>query len=209
MKLIIGLGNPGKQYDKTRHNAGYLFLDKLICDKRLAPANACVAFSKNTKFQSEIAEILHKGEKIILVKPSTFMNLSGQAVSRIMLFYKATVDDLIVVSDDIDLSLGVCRIRCGGSSGGHKGIQSIIDTIGVDNFLRVRIGVRSTSGNTTETEEPESVFDATSFVLSRFEKREEKIFTAIIDEAIDYIMPNLGAKEPIQSHTLEVQIDSI
>lgn len=202
MKLIVGLGNLGKQYEGTRHNAGFMLLDKLICHKDLAAAGECAEFKNDLKFKSEIAEASYKGEKLLLIKPQTYMNLSGEAVAKITSFYKADVSDLIVISDDIDLPLGTARIRTGGSSGGHKGLQDVINKAG-DQFCRIRIGIRSKAGNSSETITNE--IDATNFVLSKFAKRELNILDNIIDEAIKYLLSYLGKKVEIPSHTLEVK----
>lgn len=202
MKLVVGLGNLGKKYEGTRHNAGFMFLDKLVCQKDLAPVGECVEFKNDSKFKSEIAEASYKGEKLLLVKPQTYMNLSGEAVSKVALFYKVDLSNLIVVSDDLDLPLGTARIRTGGSSGGHKGMQNIIEKSG-DQFCRIRIGIRSQIGGSSETITNE--IDATNFVLSKFSKRESNILDNIIDEAIKYLLTYLGKKVEIPSHTLEVK----
>ena len=202
MKLIVGLGNLGKKYEGTRHNAGFVLLDKLICHKDLAPVGECIVFKKEPKFKSEIAEASYKGEKLFLIKPQTYMNLSGEAVAKIASFYKADLSDLIVVSDDIDLPIGTARIRTGGSSGGHRGMQNIIEITG-DQFCRVRIGIRSKIGNSSEV--ITNKIDATNFVLSKFSKREINILNNMIDEVIRYLLSYLGKKVEIPSHTLEVK----
>jgi len=202
MKLVVGLGNLGKKYEGTRHNAGFLFLDKLTCQKDLAPVGECVEFKNDVKFKSEIAEASYKGEKLLLVKPQTYMNLSGEAVAKISSFYKVDPSDFIVISDDLDLTLGTARIRTGGSSGGHKGMQNIIEKSG-DQFCRIRIGIRSQTGGSSDIISNE--IDATNFVLSKFSKREINILDNIIDEAIKYLLTYLGKKVEIPSHTLEVK----
>ena len=133
MKVIIGLGNPGKQYENTRHNAGYLVLDK-------------VAQKLNTKlttrkFKALIGETFVNFEKVLLVKPLTYMNLSGDSVLEILNYYQLTEADIFVISDDLDLELGKIRIREKGSSGGQKGIQSIINRLGTQEFLRLKVGI--------------------------------------------------------------------
>ena len=129
MKLIVGLGNPGKEYEHTRHNMGYDTIDLL--------ANSLNIKINKEKFQG----IYGKEDNIILFKPTTFMNLSGIAVRAIMDFYKIKIDDLLVISDDMDLPVGKIRLRERGSSGGHKGIQNIIDNIGSNEFKRIKIGI--------------------------------------------------------------------
>ena len=203
MKLIVGLGNPGQKYEGTRHNAGFLFLNILAGNKALAPVDEELIFSNEKKFEAEIAELSHKGEKIILAKPQTFMNLSGTAVNKIMQFYKINPPDLIVISDDIDLPVGTVRVRPEGTSGGQRGLQNIIETIGSDKFLRIRIGVRPTDENLNESDLPAEPFDATQLVLSKFDGRELHIINEVIDDAIDYILPFLGGKEEIPSHSIK------
>ncbi len=208
MKLIVGLGNPGKQYEGTRHNAGFYFLDQIICDDELMMDGECINFQKSDKFDSMIAETLYKGEKLILVKPQTYMNLSGQAVQKIMSFYKMDISDLIVISDDKDLPLGTARIRHEGSSGGQKGLQNIIDLLGDNSFLRIRIGINAIGGDADKPEPIMNNIDTADFVLSKFNQREKPVLKSMIEEIIKYIMPFLGSKTEIPAHTLEVKFDS-
>jgi PTH1 family peptidyl-tRNA hydrolase len=142
MKLIVGLGNPGEKYEKTRHNVGFIIVD-LLFKNYSTPKDA---FKEEKKFKAEIAEITwqpKKGEneRVILVKPLTFMNGSGDAVSLIAKFYKIKSEDIWVVHDEIDLPLGAMKIRLGGSSAGHKGVESIIEKLKSDKFWRFRIGI--------------------------------------------------------------------
>ncbi|MGL6064418.1 MAG: aminoacyl-tRNA hydrolase [Fusobacteriaceae bacterium] len=132
MKLIVGLGNPGKKYEKTRHNIGFSIVEDL--GKELGVKDY------KDKFQGHVAEINYNGEKVLILKPQTYMNLSGESVISIMNFYKLTFEDIIVVYDDMDLPLGKLRIKDKGSSGGHNGIKSIISYIG-ENFLRLKCGI--------------------------------------------------------------------
>lgn len=206
MKIIIGLGNPGKQYEGTRHNAGFMFLDKLICHPNISPEGECLTFQKEDKFDSLVASCMRKGEKMIFVKPQTFMNLSGKAVAQILQYYKTGPEDLIIVSDDADIPIGTSRIRGEGSSGGQNGLQSIIDTLNVDKFVRVRIGIKALEKNQNETEDL-SQTDLSDFVLSKFDKREQKVVENSINETIDYLIPFLGSKEEIPAHTLDTKDD--
>ncbi len=133
MKVVIGLGNPGKQYEKTRHNVGFLILDEVA--KRLN-------IQVNTrKFKALIGEGFVNMEKVIFVKPQTYMNLSGEAVLEILNYYNLDESDLFVITDDLDLELGKLRLRDKGSSGGQKGVQNIIDRLGTQNFLRLKVGI--------------------------------------------------------------------
>lgn len=133
MKLFVGLGNPGSKYKTTRHNAGFLALDKFA-------EQAKVDIDKND-FKGLFAIFSFEGEKVILLKPQTFMNLSGQSVVQVMNFFKIDIEDLYVIYDDMDLSPGNIRLKREGSSGGQKGMQNIIELLGSQNFKRIRIGI--------------------------------------------------------------------
>src|SRR3989344_3417972 len=203
MKLIVGLGNPGKKYDGTRHNAGFCFVDKLAGEigsemGTFLPKEKRPHFSKDDKFNAEIVEIMYKGEKIILVKPQTFMNLSGTAVGMMMSYFKLSVDDVIIVSDDVDLPVGQARIRHDGSSGGQKGLQNIADTLGSDNFTRIRIGIQSEMKVSNQ-------IDTADFVLSKFSKNENAIIDEMIELLINHILPFIEKNEKIPAHTLSVE----
>lgn len=203
MKLIVGLGNPGKEYEGTRHNAGYLFVEALACEPELAPAGECILFHTEKKFEAMIAETSAKGEKIILVKPLTYMNLSGQAVQKIMQFYKIEPADLIVVSDDKDLPLGTVRIRKEGSSGGQKGLQNIIDSINLADFMRIRIGINFKDGDLDKLSLIQDKMETRDFVLSQFGPRDLPMVKTMISDTIAYILPYIGSKEEIPAHTLQ------
>lgn len=153
MKLIAGLGNPGGQYAETRHNVGFLLLDTwaeaLKCDFR-------------PKFQGLTAEMQEAGEKVFLLKPLTFMNLSGRAIRELAQFYKIPAEDILVVHDDMDLPLGRIRLRQSGSSGGHNGIKSTIAEIGTEQFWRLKIGIGR----------PPAGWDPARYVLASFGKEE-------------------------------------
>lgn len=133
MKVIVGLGNPGSEYAKTKHNVGFMFID--------AMAEKLGVSAWRDKFEAKIAETRIGSEKVLLVKPMTYMNESGQAVGPIMNFYKLLPEDLIVVHDDMDIPAGTIRIRKKGSAGGHNGIKSILAHVGDEHFARVRIGI--------------------------------------------------------------------
>lgn len=158
MKLIIGLGNPGKKYENTRHNIGFLIIDQL--KNELATPD----FKFNKKFQAEISEINLGKEKIILAKPQTFMNESGKSVKLIKNFYKIPIKNIFVIRDDIDMEFGKYREKQNSSSGGHNGINSIIENLGTQNFTQIKIGVKN---NEIEKINP------ADFVLQKF-KTEEK-----------------------------------
>ncbi len=136
MKLIIGLGNPGKEYKNTRHNAGFLALE----DLRLKIKDLS-EWSFNKKFNAEVAEGKIENEKLLLAKPQTFMNNSGDAVAKIVRFYKIKPTDVFIVHDDADLPVGTLRIKVGGSSAGHKGVASVMKALDTETLTRFRIGI--------------------------------------------------------------------
>jgi PTH1 family peptidyl-tRNA hydrolase len=132
MKIIVALGNPGKEYEKTRHNAGFLAADVLAARCSFAE------FKKEDKFEALIAEGRIGEEKTLLVKPQTFMNASGRAVAKVLSFYKSSASDLLVLHDDLDIPIGDMRLSFDSRSAGHRGVQSIIDALGTQEFLRLR-----------------------------------------------------------------------
>ena len=135
MKIIAGLGNPGAEYAKTKHNVGFMFIDAL------ADALGLSASDWKDKFEAKVADARIGAQKVVLVKPQTYMNESGRAVGPLMNWYKLAPEDLIVVHDDMDIPAGTIRIRKKGSAGGHNGIKSILAHVGDEHFARVRIGI--------------------------------------------------------------------
>ena len=134
IKLIVGLGNPGRQYEKNRHNAGFLFLDSLV--------ESCgQMWAGESKFHGHVANCLFGREAVILLKPQTFMNKSGLSVAAISRFYKIKVEEILVVHDELDLSVGVVRLKKGGGHAGHNGLRDIIAHLGSRDFCRIRIGI--------------------------------------------------------------------
>lgn len=133
MKLVVGLGNPGKKYSETRHNLGFKVVNELAHRHRIE--------KEENRFDAIVGHCRINAEKTLLVKPLTFMNLSGKAVQPIMRFYKIALQDLIVIYDDMDLPCAALRIRASGGSGGHKGVLSIIEMLGSQDFARIRIGI--------------------------------------------------------------------
>ncbi|MFH0988292.1 MAG: aminoacyl-tRNA hydrolase [Parcubacteria group bacterium] len=158
MKLVIGLGNPGKKYQGTRHNAGFIMLD-FIFDNWLKDEGFS-DWKKDKKFQAEISEGTINNEKIILAKPQTFMNESGIAAQALLSYYKTDSTNLIVIQDELDLPFGNYKIQTNISGAGHNGIGSIIQHLGTQNFQRVRIGVGKTDRG--------SQGDVANFVLGKF-----------------------------------------
>lgn len=138
MKIIVGLGNPGEKYAKTRHNLGFMVLDSFL--EKLEPVDKTF-WEEKKDLKAQIKQIKHAGNTLLLVKPTTFMNNSGLAVSKIVNFYKIETSDLYVIHDDLDLPFGKIRVRFGGAAGGHHGVESIIEQLKTDKFLRVRLGI--------------------------------------------------------------------
>lgn len=166
MYMIVGLGNPGKKYVNTRHNIGYDVIDA-FCAKN------DIKF-RSSKFRAETGSGTVGGEKVIAVKPTTFMNLSGEAVAPIADYYDIPPENIIVISDDKSMVLGKLRIRGSGSAGGHNGLKSIILNLGSDAFPRVKIGI----GSPQNSDSHEAICD---FVLGKFSKAETEI---LIDTAV-------------------------
>ena len=140
MKIIAGLGNPGAQYENTPHSVGFEAVDRIA-------ASAGVAWEEKRQFKCLMARVFVGGVPVLLVKPQTFMNLSGESVAPVVKYHNCTAVDLIVVQDDIDLAAGRLRIRKGGSCGGHNGVRNIIERIGTQDFARVKIGVGKDRAN--------------------------------------------------------------
>jgi len=160
-KLVVGLGNPGSKYEGTRHNIGFEVID------RLAEGGSGAAFTR--KFDGLLAESEINFQRVLLLKPETFMNLSGRSVAQAMRFYKLELADLLVVCDDLNLPLGKLRIRGGGSDGGQKGLRDITAQLGSDNYARLRVGIGD-----------RGVIDAADFVLSRFRSADRPV----VDDAL-------------------------
>jgi PTH1 family peptidyl-tRNA hydrolase len=140
IKLIVGLGNPGQKYSKTRHNAGFLLLDELAYSEDSA-------FSSQGRFFGELAEVNKVGGKFYLLKPATFMNRSGQSVSAVMKYYKIQPEEVLVLHDELDFDPGILKLKYGGGHGGHNGLRDIIAATGSKGFLRLRIGIGRPQGS--------------------------------------------------------------
>lgn len=174
MKAIIGLGNIGKEYERTRHNVGFMALDKIAATYSFGP------FHLEDKFEAEISQGTIKDEKIILVKPQTFMNASGRSVQKVLNFYKLTMQDIIVIQDDLDIMLGNHRVSFSRNSAGHKGVQSIIDSLSSKDFKRIRVGIKI----------EDRPIPTENYVLGNFTKEETETIEKIID-----ILPGAIEKE--------------
>jgi len=174
MKIIVGLGNPEKKYENSRHNLGFMVVDAFVS------AYGLLATHYRKKFESLIIETTIRGEKVILAKPQTHMNLSGKAVKKIIDYYKSPLENLIVIHDDIDIPFGKIKLQKNRSSAGHRGVQSIIDQLNSKNFYRIRIGIRNFS--------PDKKPDTNDYVMSDFTKEEKEKLKQIIEKTMDIII---------------------
>jgi len=173
MKLIIGLGNPGSQYAKTRHNAGFMVIDRL-----------CAAYGRGgvvkSRFQSATMEVSIASERCLLMKPTTFMNNSGRAVGEAVRFFKVDpVEDMVVIVDDLYLPTGGVRLKPGGGAGGHNGLISIEQLMGRDDYPRLRMGVGLLPGGGKP-----AMMDQADYVLSRFREDEEPLLAGAVDKSV-------------------------
>lgn len=151
MKLIVGLGNPGREYDNTRHNVGFMYLDYIFRDN----------FQVNNRFKAMEYTTVIEGEKVIIIKPLTYMNLSGEAVGNYVNYYKVNVDDILVIQDDLDMEVGRVKLLFNHGDGGHNGIKNIILNLGNRDFLRLKIGISKTT-----------LGDTKDYVLGKFTSEE-------------------------------------
>jgi len=169
MKIVIGLGNPGRKYERTRHNAGFLAVDEIARDLRFSLSQE--------KYHAVIGKCRIGEEDALLVKPQTFMNESGRSVGAVLRYTYGSPADLIVVHDELDLPLGTVRVKTGGGHGGHNGLRSIIEHIGTPDFIRIRVGVgRPAPGR-----------DAADYVLSPFTAEERQAADEAVVKAADAV----------------------
>lgn len=169
MKLIVGLGNPGKKYENTRHNTGFA-----VIDRTLAKLN--VELDKN-KFNADYTMINRNGEKIYILKPLTYMNLSGEAVVPFMKYFNIDSEDLVVVHDDLDLPVGKIRLRQSGSCGGQNGMRNIIDLLGDSNIKRIRVGIGK-----------DPLIPVVDYVLGKTKKEDLEVYNQALDKASDALI---------------------
>ena len=169
MKLIIGLGNPGNNYENTRHNMGWMAVDHFAKEND-------IEMHLEPKFQGIIGSFSINGEKSLLLKPVTFMNLSGESVIKVMNFYKIDVEDIIVISDDLDSPLGRIRLRAKGSAGGHNGHKNIAEHIGTEAYKRIKLGI-----------DRSNVIPVIDWVLKKFTKDELKTLEPTFDKVSNAI----------------------
>ena len=183
MKLVVGLGNPQKEYEFTRHNIGFMVLDSFVS-----------GYTEEKKFSALIKKEKISGVDVLFVKPLTFMNLSGNAVSKIARYYQIDVEDILVIQDDLDMKVGTYKLKKNSSSGGHNGIKSIIQNLGTDSFLRLKVGISNVKKG-----------DIIDYVLGRFSKEElnsiqshfvdfKNIIYMFIENGADYTLQNYNQK---------------
>jgi len=170
MKLVVGLGNPGRRYQRTRHNVGYAVLAEL--------ARKCGIAAPRARFQGEVVEADLGGRKGLLLSPTTFMNLSGASVQEAISFYKLPVQKLLVICDDLNLPVGKLRFRTRGSSGGQKGLDDIIEKLGTEEFARLRLGIGAAPDN----------WDWADYVLSKFSPEELPLVEEAVAQAADAVV---------------------
>ena len=173
MKLIVGLGNPGRAYANNRHNVGFM------CLRHFAKTQGIRLDKKQGQARTGIGEVA--GSKVVLARPQTYMNHSGQSVSRLVKRFNINPDDLLVIHDDLDLPLGKIRIRQGGGSGGHKGINSITADLDSQDFVRIRIGIGRPTTVEGDTKDKEA--EIIAYVLSDFTPEEKQVITKVIPRA--------------------------
>lgn len=170
MKLIVGLGNPGKEYENTRHNVGFMVVDYYVAKKGLLDT------SWKSKFNGLYLETKIHGEKIIFLKPQSFMNLSGDVIAKFTNFYKLTTDDILVISDDLDLLTGNYKLRSKGSCGGHNGLRDVERCLDTDNYKRLKVGIsKDKSVNTKD------------YVLGKFSKDDCKVYDGLFNTLVDVL----------------------
>lgn len=209
MKLIVGLGNPGERYEKTRHNLGFMAVEKFLKDYE--PVRNTL-WENNAKLKSDIVELEWKPkvgrlEKVLVAKPKTFMNNSGMAVHILTTYYKLLTTDIWIVHDDIDLPLGSIRIRMGGSGGGHRGIESVIQQLGLEKFWRFRLGIGHPYKNIHNDHEYRKSYvkDVDDFVLKQFTvsergkvkeliKRSSKAIQMALEDSLEAAMNRFNTK---------------
>ena len=172
MKLIVGLGNPGKEYESTRHNAGFICID-LLCKELNINLDKSKCRCLYTIYN-------HKGEKVVIAQPQTYMNLSGEAVLSISKFYGIDTKDIIIVHDDLDLPTGKLRLRHSGSCGGQNGMRNIIDLTHTSQINRIRMGISK-----------DTSIDTKDYVLGKFSKEEKEVFNKAVDKAADALVYSL------------------
>lgn len=168
MKLIVGLGNPGKEYENTRHNIGFIFIDKFAQKLNLN--------INKEKFNGKYTETIIGNQKIILLKPLSYINLSGEVISKFINFYKINIDDILIISDDLDMNFGKIKLKASGSSGGHNGLKNIELNLCTQNFKRLKVGISNNK-----------LMDTKDYVLGKFNNEEKSILQDIKDTVMNIL----------------------
>lgn len=170
MKLVVGLGNPGKEYENTRHNIGFFMIDEYLKTKGI--------FKYQSKFNGLYIDIMIGGEKVLFLKPQSYMNLSGEVVKKYVDFYKIDIQDILVISDDLDLNVGNFKLKAKGSSGGHNGLKNIELHLATQNYKRLKIGIANNK-----------LIDTKDYVLGKFSSQELSVYRELsqtINQILDH-----------------------
>lgn len=186
VKMIVGLGNPGSKYNDTKHNIGFMAVDRIV--KKLD-----VNFTEDKNFKAEIGSDFINGEKIYFIKPTTFMNNSGIAVKALLTYYNISIKDMIIIYDDLDMEVGKIRFRQKGSAGGHNGIKSIIAHLGTQEFDRIKVGIARPNGRMT----------VINHVLGKFDKNDEIMISNTLDKvdnAVNYYLQTNDFQKTMQKY---------
>ncbi|HGD4932188.1 TPA: aminoacyl-tRNA hydrolase [Streptococcus agalactiae] len=186
VKMIVGLGNPGSKYNDTKHNIGFMAVDRIV--KKLD-----VNFTEDKNFKAEIGSDFINGEKIYFIKPTTFMNNSGIALKALLTYYNISIKDMIIIYDDLDMEVGKIRFRQKGSAGGHNGIKSIIAHLGTQEFDRIKVGIGRPNGRMT----------VINHVLGKFDKNDEIMISNTLDKvdnAVNYYLQTNDFQKTMQKY---------
>ncbi|HEO3095075.1 TPA: aminoacyl-tRNA hydrolase [Streptococcus agalactiae] len=186
VKMIVGLGNPGSKYNDTKHNIGFMAVDRIV--KKLD-----VNFTEDKNFKAEIGSDFINGEKIYFIKPTTFMNNSGIAVKALLTYYNISIKDMIIIYDDLDMEVGKIRFRQKGSAGGHNGIKSIIAHLGTQEFDRIKVGIGR----------PNERMTVINHVLGKFDKNDEIMISNTLDKvdnAVNYYLQTNDFQKTMQKY---------
>ena len=186
VKMIVGLGNPGSKYNDTKHNIGFMAVDRIV-------KNLDVNFTEDKNFKAEIGSDFINGEKIYFIKPTTFMNNSGIAVKALLTYYNISIKDMIIIYDDLDMEVGKIRFRQKGSAGGHNGIKSIIAHLGTQEFDRIQVGIGRPNGRMT----------VINHVLGKFDKNDEIMISNTLDKvdnAVNYYLQTNDFQKTMQKY---------
>jgi len=188
MKIIVGLGNPGKEYKNTRHNAGWLAVDKIVQNSKFKMQNCNLKLKINRKANAEVAEVEYRKEKILLVKSQTFMNESGLSIKKIIQFNNLTIEQLNnslwIIHDDLDLELGEIKIVKDRGAGGHHGVESVINHLKSQDFVRFRVGIRT-------RKKEECILSGKDYVLGEFRGEQKIIFEKAIEKCTEAVIFSL------------------